>query len=836
MKRLWIGMTAVVLGVWAGGAVQAALTLTEGGKSAYVIEVAADAPKSVELAARELRDYVKRATGAALVIEKGKSGNGPAISLGLTALAKGAGVTDQGIRPGGFRTVSQGENLFILGPDTADGKKNATGGVSTGTLNGVYAFLEEQVGVRWLMPGEKGEFVPKLDALRLESIDETQAPGFARRELRYVQNDRPDVQVWLRRMRQGESIQVNHGHNWRITIPASLYNEHPDWFAEIGGKRPPPAGRYKLETTNPGLVAAYAKAAIEAFKKKPNLYCYSLSPSDSAGWSQSPESEALYDRDPHGHVSMTKLVLKFYNDVAAIVRKEAPDRILAGYIYADYLYPPAQGIGELEPNLFLVVAPSIDYGYCLYRADVRKSWGALMAAWAAHTKHLGYYDLPTNLTPPGVPQGPGIGILEFIYPKLADYGNVESMYMYGDAAWGGSAVGNYIKAKLAWNPKADARKLAGDFYRHAYGPEAGKVMEGLYDRLDRQIQKVYQADPKASYTLTPKLMEGIYAPIYPETEKGYLSAESMVTDADEKWRLEMFGKSLALLRWDLTRLGLIKADPHSPLYRTNEQIESMATGADGSLAVSKLSFLSANAAPLPKVQSVTIASAPANAPAARPYFLRAGNRFLLYSPRDEQISVAFPQVKVLYGEVISYSVRDSLGNSIKHGLLSQGTDIQFAASGGQAYFLDVSAESSFYSVKISGCHWAVRDLGRSKGLYQQGHTTPIYFQVSRREPATVLLRTDYPGGTAALQIYSPDGKLVGSLDTSHKPADQFTSAANPANGWWRIDFVPASRGGVNAVWVQMGGSASAWVGLDPQRLLSVSQRQGADGAAIEGIH
>ena len=60
---------------------------------------------------------------------------------------------------------------------------------------------------------------------------------------------------------------------------------------------------------------------------------------------------------------MTPLILKFYNDVARIVGREFPDRLLCGYVYAQYLYPPTAGIPPMEPNVCLVVAASIDYGY-----------------------------------------------------------------------------------------------------------------------------------------------------------------------------------------------------------------------------------------------------------------------------------------------------------------------------------------------------------------------------------------------------------------------------------------------------------------------------------------
>src|SRR5690606_26139892 len=135
------------------------------------------------------------------------------------------------------------------------------------------------------------------------------------------------------------SYRAHFTHNWEDTVPAKLYNEHPEWFAmDNNGKRPKPPERvYKLETTNPELVRYFADKAIAALKADPHKTSYSLSPSDGLGWSLSPESKALYDPAPPGRPrpSVTPLVLKFYRDVAAIVEKEYPQGKVGGFLYQD---------------------------------------------------------------------------------------------------------------------------------------------------------------------------------------------------------------------------------------------------------------------------------------------------------------------------------------------------------------------------------------------------------------------------------------------------------------------------------------------------------------------
>ncbi|HOQ29007.1 MAG TPA: hypothetical protein PLH36_09720, partial [Armatimonadota bacterium] len=128
--------------LWMTMAAHAApLPLVVEGRSQYAIYHAPDAPDTVKMAATELRDYIRQATGASLPISQ--QPREPMLSLGANAAARAAGLSTQGIPLEGFRIVTRGRNLFILGPDTAEGERTPEGGTSAGTRNGVYAFLEE---------------------------------------------------------------------------------------------------------------------------------------------------------------------------------------------------------------------------------------------------------------------------------------------------------------------------------------------------------------------------------------------------------------------------------------------------------------------------------------------------------------------------------------------------------------------------------------------------------------------------------------------------------------------------------------------------------------------
>jgi uncharacterized protein DUF4838 len=554
-----------------------ALTIVRDHKSLYSIYFDSHAPQTVETAAGELREYIRRATGAELrFVKADHAPDGPFIALGRTGESIAAGVTSERLPADGFVIAARGSNLFIAGPDSADGERLPGGGTTSGTLNGVYGFLERSLDVRWLMPGAGGTDVPARTDLAIPAVDATDGPGFQYRRLAYIQvepDGRGDVSVWSRRLRLGYSLALSHSHNWDVIGP-ELFESHPDWFASRDGRPARPDSRYKLETTNPELVAAFAQKAIDAFRRDPNLRSFSLSPSDSEGWSDSAASRALYDRDSQGALSVTRLVLRFYNDVARIVGREFPDRLLCGYVYAQYLYPPASGIPPIEPNVCLVVAPNIGYGYQLFRPAVKRDFAAVMKAWGGAARTTAYYDLPSQLEQTySAPTPASASLLGFAFSTAAAAG-MKGVYVHGVPDWGYGAATNYLEARLAWNPNADASALLAEFHRRAYGDASGALIQAAYARLEQSLERHYLSHPKADYTLTPDLLRDVYAPAYPELERSYGEALRQCPGPAACGRLKMLGKNLIVLRWNL-RLDNLIPDTPSPLAQSDAELRRL---------------------------------------------------------------------------------------------------------------------------------------------------------------------------------------------------------------------------------------------------------------------
>src|SRR5262245_20272524 len=135
----------------------AGFTIADKGRSRYSIVIAADAIPSERYAAEELQRYLERISGAKLpIVTDGEKTARYEILLGDSAhlrKLRTTAVDFNKLGSDGFTLRTVGNHLVIAG------------GKPRGTLYGVYALLEEKLGVRWFTP-ELG-VVPQRERLSL---------------------------------------------------------------------------------------------------------------------------------------------------------------------------------------------------------------------------------------------------------------------------------------------------------------------------------------------------------------------------------------------------------------------------------------------------------------------------------------------------------------------------------------------------------------------------------------------------------------------------------------------------------------------------------------------
>lgn len=176
---------------------QGAITLTSNGKSSYAILLPPKATPMELLAARELKTYLKKSTGADLAIVKKAGKNN--IRL---ARNKKLGRDES-------RISLQGRELLLEGGD------------EWGVLYSVYTFLENQLGIRWFSPyGD--EKVPRHKTLKLDFKAYKEQPALEMRGMVGSENYRhKEAAIFFFRNR------LNMGKNmWIKSCPGTK----PKWF------------------------------------------------------------------------------------------------------------------------------------------------------------------------------------------------------------------------------------------------------------------------------------------------------------------------------------------------------------------------------------------------------------------------------------------------------------------------------------------------------------------------------------------------------------------------------------------------------------------------------
>jgi hypothetical protein len=813
-------VAALALAILAGiCAVQAApVPLVRDQGSDFVIYCEETAPRSVARAADELQVYLYKVSGARLaIVHEPRS---PMICLGENDASRAAGLTVEDVPLEGFRIVTKAGNVYVLGPDTADDQNTPGGGTSAGTRNGTYAFIERFLGVRWLVPGENGDYVPKSTSVSVPETNLVDAPFFLNRRVPYTQQERREVQRWWDRQRLGWSMSLNHSHNWRHTIPASHFDEHPEWFPERDGVRTPPTGHYKLCVTNPGLVRAYADATIAYFDRNPDATCYSLSPSDSAGYCECEKCSALYETDPNGNRSVTPAILTFYNDVARLVGKKYPEKLLAGYVYAAYVFPPKKPV-PLEPNVFLVWAPSFDYGYTLFRPVLQRQWEGLLAQWGKTTQNLSYYDLPTHvLTESGAMNPPGLNILKFLYPRLKA-ANVKGVYVYGIEAWGRGAPLNYLLARLAWDPDADVDALFDEYCEKAYGRGGGEINR-MYRLLDAEMERHFLDDANARYHLTQDMMRDVYGKNFNQVERLYRAAESKVEGADARARLEMIGDNLTVLHWSLRQNRMLDDPERSSFYLPDAEFHEFFTTRRGSLALQPTREPARPAYVRKNLKVTPVHDVPDVKPVER-FRLRGDQHLVLCPTGEDPVEVKFSRISAR-GKLVSYRVFGPSGQEVDNGLVSAEKPIELKGEGSVYYHLTISAGRASFMVQVSGAAWAVDGNLTDQGLHFQGAATPVYFNVPQgTESFHVSLEANAPGETAIATLFAPDGQTVAEFDCTSLLVDRQEIAASSRAGWWMMQVKRAPTGAMDDVWVKTGEELNGYFSLVPGEGLRVEE-------------
>jgi uncharacterized protein DUF4838/glycosyl hydrolase family 67 len=449
---------------------QGDLLLATEGVSDYVIVLAEDALAPEQNAARELQKHLKAVTGADMPIQtEGKTpDNAKQIIVGPCTRLRSAfpDLDLASLGTDGIVMKTRGTTLFLAG------------GHPRGTLYAVYTFLEDVVGCRWW--SSTVGFTPERPTLRISAQDKVYVPAVLSREVYFRDAFDPMYAVRSKCNGHHSKIPPEYGGHYTITgfvhtfdrlLPAAEhYEQHPEWFSEIGGKRQD--GLSQLCLTNDEMRAELVKKALKWIRNDPEAGIISISQNDCHGRCQCTKCRALeaQEESPAGPL------IHFVNAVAEEIEKEFPDTLVETLAY-QYTRKAPKHVEPRKNVLIRLCSIECSFSQPLASGEQNARFKRDMTAWSAISHQLYVWDYVTNFRSYILPH-PNLRV---IAPNIRFFVENKTIGLFeqGDAQCTCSdfpELRAWLISHLMWDPSLDDRTLINTFMRGYYGPAADPLL------------------------------------------------------------------------------------------------------------------------------------------------------------------------------------------------------------------------------------------------------------------------------------------------------------------------------------------------------------------------
>jgi hypothetical protein len=475
--------------------------LVADGKPQAVIVTPARPMRVVSYAAEELAWHIEKACGVKLSVmtEEQAPADGVRVFLGYCQAS--------GIEPGALKNEACSlrvteKAVFIAGDDGGGDPLDTD--TRAGTLWGVYEWLERDVGVRWLWPGELGTYTPRTKDITARNCDETISPRFFRRHIRpglgfesehpalgfttsAAEKYRAELSVFMRRHRMGRSYPVSYGHAfeewWERDGKA-----HPEWFQLLeGGKRGPKkkGGRFSMCVSNQELLSEIVqrwKAKRPADATTPGFI--NACENDILGLCTCENCRALDEEPPADYLKYygptskmigSRFASNRYANFWLNVQKQAPEgTTVIGYAYFNYFSAPTSGI-KLNENILIGYCPSAGW---FPRSEAEHTW--MKQQWTGWRETGARLFMRTNHLLDGycMPFGFAHQFADEFHHAVK-HGMVATDYDSLTGHWGTQGPHLYTAFRLHNRPEASADELLSDYYS-GFG-KAAEVVKNYFD-------------------------------------------------------------------------------------------------------------------------------------------------------------------------------------------------------------------------------------------------------------------------------------------------------------------------------------------------------------------
>ena len=475
-----------------GGRQATVLELASNGETDYLIVTAARSPQCEQFAARELRRYLSRVTGAdfCIIDEPDVPVTSRRIDVGCTRRAAAIGISGHGLSDEQWVIRPAGEDLIIAG------------GRPRGTLYAVYEFLERLVGCHWL--DETTDIIPSLHTLRLRVTSSTGRPAFW---YRFIATDtaclRPgrthEDELFLLRNKANDGIPARYASRsgspaacqMLHVYPEGWYDDHPECFSmRLDGTRERSQSGSEpghLCLTNPDVPKLVARDL-----------CSLVGRDRRSARAQSRPTPCVYDirqNDDNNPICLCRncrqlsanegsdsgLMIHFINQVTSRVGDRYPPNLLQALAYTTTQEPPR----SLSPNENVMIR------LCDLGGEFRGEWGAelfkplshrhnarfvsLLQEWSRVTNHLAVWDYWVMCSPNDRFPTPYVNVSS-LKPDIELFldAGVESVFVECEQPETSSffSLKRWLGYKLLQDPRQPLTPLLKTFMEGYYGPAA----------------------------------------------------------------------------------------------------------------------------------------------------------------------------------------------------------------------------------------------------------------------------------------------------------------------------------------------------------------------------
>ncbi|NCC47640.1 MAG: DUF4838 domain-containing protein [Clostridia bacterium] len=478
-------------------------------RAEMTILISAQATPQERNAADELLYYLERMTGACFSIETHACPDDPAqpvIALGQAAAALEFELPDD-LGDDGFIIRTMAPHLVIFG------------GIR-GILYGVYELLE-QFGCRFFTP--LCEKVPNCLSLALPQLDIRQVPVLEYRYHNY--KDFTNYPMFSVKSRINGPVPIPEdwgGHlsyAWfvhtfepYILNPADFFDDHPEYFSMVDGKRL--SERPQLCLTNPDVLRITIEKVGQALTAHPEHRLISVSQNDWDNHCTCPDCARIDAEEKSSAGSL----IRFVNAVAEAIEPDFPDVIIDTLAYQ--YSRPAPTITRPRHNVCVRLC-SIEscFTHPFETCDdtsreVKRPDGSTskfitdLQDWSRISDRLYIWDYTTCFAHYPMPF-PNWNVLK---PNMQAFvkNNVKGVFEQACGAGGGSTDLNelraYLLSKLLWDAECDYEAHMIDFLNYYYGaagPAVRAYIRALTDAVESRNIHVGFNDPCDQPYLTP---------------------------------------------------------------------------------------------------------------------------------------------------------------------------------------------------------------------------------------------------------------------------------------------------------------------------------------------